>query len=201
MNWLAHWLTQYGYAGLFSLLVLGIVGLPVPDETLLVFCGYLIWRGHLKSELTFLSGFAGSACGISLSYWIGRKYGRHFVHRYGRYLHITPRRLNRVTRWFHRIGVWVLMVGYFIPGVRHFTALVAGMSGIAYPRFAAFAYPGAAVWVLSFLTLGYFVGERWEHTSAAVHKWVLIASLCGGAAAAIFWWLRERAKRRGDQSN
>lgn len=193
MNWLFDWLSQYGYVGLFSLLVLGIVGVPVPDETLLVFCGYLIWRGHLKPDLTFLSGFGGSICGISLSYFIGRKYGRRFVHRYGRYLHITPARLHRVTRWFHRIGIWVLTVGYFIPGVRHFTALVAGMSEVSYLRFAVFAYLGAAIWVSSFLALGYFVGERWEHTSATVHKWILIVSLCGGAVLGIWWWLRKRS--------
>ena len=54
--------------GDFFLLVLGIVGLPVPDETLLTFSGYLVYQGHLSLPLTFLSGFAGSACGITLSY-------------------------------------------------------------------------------------------------------------------------------------
>jgi membrane protein DedA with SNARE-associated domain len=192
MQWLFTWLSHYGYAGLFCLLVLGIVGLPVPDETLLVFCGYLIWRGRLRSELTFLAGFTGSACGISMSYFIGRRFGRKFVHYYGRYFRMSHEHMHRVNRWFHRIGAWVLGIGYFVPGIRHFTALIAGMAHLSYPTFAVFAYPGAAVWVTTFLTIGYFGGERWEHTSAIFHRYVLIATLVGAAIVAVVWWLRRR---------
>ena len=73
------WITQYGYLAIFSLLVLGIVGLPVPDETLLTFTGYLVYQGHLSLPLALLSGFAGSACGITTSYRQaveGRPYAR-----------------------------------------------------------------------------------------------------------------------------
>ena len=69
------WIAQYGYLAIFSLLVLGIVGLPVPDETLLTFTGYLVFQGHLSLPMAFLSGFAGSACGITLSYVLGRTFG------------------------------------------------------------------------------------------------------------------------------
>ena len=70
-----QWIGQYGYIAIFSLLVLGIVGLPVPDETLLTFTGYLVFQGHLSLGLAFLSCFAGSACGITLSYILGRTFG------------------------------------------------------------------------------------------------------------------------------
>ena len=186
------WLAQYGYPGLFILLMFGIVGLPVPDETLLVFCGYLIWKGRLHPDLTFLSGFLGSCCGISLSYIIGRKFGRKTIHRYGKYVHLTPERLHRVTGWFHRIGAWVLTIGYFVPGARHFTALVAGITHLKYWKFAGFAYGGAAIWVATFLTLGYFVGEGWEHATAVVHRYLLIG--CGVCAVlgAIAWWIHKK---------
>lgn len=191
------WLAHYGYAGLFLLLMFGIVGLPIPDETLLVFCGYLIWRGRLHFGLTFLAAFLGSGCGITLSYVIGRRFGRKVIHKYGRFIRLTPERLHRVTRWFHRIGGWVLTGGYFIPGVRHFTALVAGISHLRYWKFAAFAYPGAAIWVATFLTLGYFVGEGWEHASAVVHRYLMIGGAICAVLAAIGWfvyrtWVRHR---------
>src|SRR5260370_16420295 len=76
------WIAQYGYLAIFSLLVLGIVGLPVPDETLLTFSGYLVYQGHLSLPLAFLSAFAGSACGITLSYILGRTFGLKLIHRY-----------------------------------------------------------------------------------------------------------------------
>ena len=190
------WVSHYGYAGLFSLLVLGIVGVPVPDETLLVFCGYLISKGRLHPLWTFLAGFGGSACGISLSFVIGRTAGYHAVLRWGRYVHITPYRLERVHRWFEKIGDWLLFVGYFIPGVRHFTALIAGTSKLEYRIFALFAYAGAAAWVASFLSLGYFVGEDWQAALALVHKYTLELAVCLAVLAAFGWWIYRKKRAR-----
>lgn len=186
------WVSHYGYAGLFGLLLLGILGLPIPDETLLIFSGYLIYRGRFQPALTFVTGFSGSCCGISLSYIIGRTLGYGFVHRYGRHLRITEARIDRIKGWFHRIGDWLLTIGYFVPGVRHFTALVAGLSHLEYRTFAAFAYSGAAIWVATFLTIGYFVGEAWQSASKLAERYVLLIALAGAALAAIVWWIRQR---------
>jgi membrane protein DedA with SNARE-associated domain len=76
------WITQYGYLAIFSLLVLGIVGLPVPDETLLTFTGYLVYSGHLSLPIAYAAAFCGSACGITLSYALGRWFGLSLIHRY-----------------------------------------------------------------------------------------------------------------------
>jgi len=192
MESLLGWLSHYGYAGLFALLVLGIVGLPVPDETLLVFSGYLISQGRLHPLLTFLAGFGGSICGISLSYTIGRTLGHPFVRRYGRYVHLTETRVELVHRWFQRVGNWLLAIGYFIPGVRHFTALIAGMSELEYAAFARFAYAGAAIWVAAFLLLGYFVGEHWREAISLVHRYTLAFAAVLVAVALLVWWIRRR---------
>ncbi len=66
-----EWISAYGYFGIFVLLMLGIVGLPIPDETLLVFSGYLIFRGKLHPTGVFVAAFSGSASGISISYLLG----------------------------------------------------------------------------------------------------------------------------------
>lgn len=192
MDAVLGWLSQYGYAGLFGLLMFGIVGLPVPDETLLVFSGYLISQGRFSPLLTFLAAFTGSVCGISLSYTIGRTLGNPFVLRYGKYLHVTEVRLGRVRRWFQHIGEWLLMAGYFIPGVRHFTALVAGMSKLQYRTFAIFAYTGAAIWVSVFLSIGYFVGENWQAVMAIVHRFTLASITLAMLVIVLVWWLRKR---------
>jgi membrane protein DedA with SNARE-associated domain len=192
MESLLNWLAQHGYTGLFFLLMLGILGLPIPDETLLLFCGYLIYKGRLAATPAFLFGFAGSVCGITLSYVLGLKFSREVIYCYGKYLRITPQHVEDVTGWFSRFGLWLLSVGYFIPGVRHFTALVAGMSRLSVRRFAAYAYPGAAVWVSTFLILGYVFGERWEHTSELVHRYSLIAAGVLAAAAVLVWLLKYR---------
>jgi membrane protein DedA with SNARE-associated domain len=187
---------QYGDIALFLLLVVGIIGLPVPDETLLTFAGYLIYKGHLHFPTTLAAAFAGSVCGITGSYLIGRTGGLYVIHKYGRYVRITPERLEYVHAWFERVGRWGLFFGYFIPGVRHFTALVAGTSMLEYPIFALFAYSGGLVWVSTFLTLGYFLGEEWSRIGKQIQGRAEEIAIVVVAIALIAFGIRYWRKRR-----
>jgi membrane protein DedA with SNARE-associated domain len=190
-----HWLAVYGPAALFVLLFLGVFGLPVPDETLLTFAGVLVRQGDLHFGTAYLAAVCGSVGGITLSYTIGRTLGLGFVDRFGRWLHVTRDDLARVEAWFEHSGRWLLTFGYFIPGVRHFTAIVAGSSRLPPPVFARFAYSGAAVWSLSFMTLGWYVGPAWETALATAHRHLIVVVgivLTVAAAYVVLhrWWLR-----------
>jgi membrane protein DedA with SNARE-associated domain len=189
--------SQYGDFALFFLLIFGIIGLPVPDETLLTFAGYLIFKGHLHFPTTLAAAFAGSVCGITGSYVIGRTGGLFVIHKYGRYVHITPERLDYVHAWFERVGRFGLFFGYFIPGIRHFTAIIAGTSALEFPVFAVFAYSGALVWVSTFLTLGYFLGEEWrrigKHVQDRAEEIALVVVVLALIAFGIRYWMKRRA--------
>lgn len=191
-----QWVATYGYVAIFFLLVLGIVGLPVPDETLLTGCGFLVYQGHLHLIPTLISAFAGSACGITCSYLIGKTVGWKFLHsRPGRLLHISDDNIRRVHDWFNRIGHWALMAGYFIPGVRHFTAIVAGTSKLEWPSFALFAYSGALLWVCTFMFIGYHFGPQWIQILELVERNLKLASIVLGAVVAaylVFRWLKRK---------
>jgi membrane protein DedA with SNARE-associated domain len=189
------WITQYGYFAIFFLLVFGIIGLPIPDETLLTFSGYLIYKGHLSLPLAFVSALAGSASGITISYQLGRLFGHRVLLRYGKYLHLPEERLDRAHAWFARIGHWALTFGYFIPGVRHITAYAAGIADVAPHQFAIFAYTGTVLWVSTFLSLGYLLGERWEAVEKNIHYylvWVAVAMVVA-AVGYLVWrkWMRK----------
>jgi membrane protein DedA with SNARE-associated domain len=190
------WVAAHGYPIIFLLLMGGVVGIPIPDETLLVGCGVLIGRGTLHPWPAFFSAVAGSWCGISLSYTIGRTLGTSAVSRYGKRLHITEERLARVHHWFDRIGKWTLFVGYFFAGVRHFTALTAGTSKLGFPSFAAYAWSGGAVWVATFLILGYYLGDNWKLVAELLHRDIGFASVVLIAAALVIVVLRELVRRR-----
>jgi membrane protein DedA with SNARE-associated domain len=182
-----HWVATYGYAAIFTLLVLGIVGLPVPDEFLLTGCGFLIYQNDLRPVPAFLSALAGSMSGITCSYIIGRTIGWKFLHsRFGRFLHISDARIRSVHDWFDRIGHWALLIGYFIPGVRHFTAIVAGTSKLELRSFAMYAYSGAAVWVSTFLFIGYHFGRRWNEILALVEHHLTLASMGAGVLILLY---------------
>jgi membrane protein DedA with SNARE-associated domain len=144
---------------LFFLLALGIVALPIPDETLLVLSGALVANGILHLHSTVLSAIAGSLTGITLSYLLGATGGSLLVQRYGGWFGVTPERLAKAKNWFTHLGKWALFLGYFIPGVRHFSGFTAGITGVGYRHFALFAYTGGIFWISLFLSLGYFFGD------------------------------------------
>lgn len=194
MDNILGWISHYGYFGIFSLLILGIVGLPVPDETLLVICGTLIAKGRLTLPGAALSALAGSMGGITISYFIGRLTGYEFVHRWGKYVHFTEERQKKVQAWFDRLGHWLLTVGYFIPGVRHFTALMAGLSSLPYRTFATYAYPGAVLWVSTFITLGYILGDNWEQVLERIHRSILLIAIGAAIIGAGIYLYRRRTK-------
>ena len=194
---LLHWVHGYGPAALFVLLFLGVFGLPVPDETLLTFTGVLIREGELHFVPAYIAAVLGSMGGISLSYSIGRVFGLGVVDRFGRWMHVTRKDLGRVEGWFERSGRWLLTFGYFVPGVRHFTAIVAGSSRLPAHVFARFAYAGAAMWALTFITLGWYVGPAWEAALARAHRHIgilVVAIVVVGGGYAI--WHRWRLRRR-----
>jgi membrane protein DedA with SNARE-associated domain len=188
------WIAHYGYLAIFFLLVFGVIGLPIPDETLLTFSGYLIYKGDFSPPLAFAAALAGSATGITISYVLGRSFGLALLHRYGKYLHLTPGRLDRAHAWFERIGHWALTFGYFIPGVRHLTAYAAGIAEVRPPQFALFAYTGSILWVSTFLSLGYFLGERWESVQKNIDRYLIGFSI--GIAILLAVYLIWRKWRR-----
>lgn len=156
---LSLWLIHYGSFALFFLLTLGIIALPIPEETLMVLAGILMHKGLLHIPPTVIATYAGSICGISISYLLGRTLGNYFIHKYGSWIGLTEQRLQQAHSWFERFGKWALLIGYFIPGVRHFTGFSAGVTKLEYKQFAIFAYVGAILWGTLFLSLGYFFGN------------------------------------------
>jgi len=185
-------LAHYGYFAIFALLMLGIVGPLIPDETILVLSGIAVHRGQLDIGTTVTVGFAGSLCGITLSYVLGRTGAIYVLERYEPLNRWVGRHLPQVEGWFQRYGKWTLFFGYFIAGVRHFTALTAGMSKVRAGTFALYAYPGGLVWVICFVSIGYYLGEEWERLSRGFNRGALIVAGIAAAIALGGWFLRKK---------
>lgn len=186
-------IAHYGYIGIFGALVLGIIGLPVPDEILMTFSGYLISKGELHYFPTLIVSVLGSFIGMSASYFIGHKFGYPLLEKYGRKIHITNEKLDSTQHWFNRFGKFALTIGYFIPGVRHLTAYSAGISKWSYRVFSLYAAPGAMIWAFTFITLGTYLGEHWRAVTETIHRYLVIGLALLIASALIIWFVR-RAK-------
>jgi membrane protein DedA with SNARE-associated domain len=165
---------EYGYLGLFISMALGIFGLPIPDETILTFAGYLVSQKDLILIPTILSSFLGSITGISISFFLGHTLGIRALNKGRSLLHITEKHLDKTKKWLEGYGSWVILFGYFIPGVRHITAIIAGSTKTKYSKFAFFAYVGGFLWSITFILLGYSVGNKWMEIIEQIHKHILL---------------------------
>jgi membrane protein DedA with SNARE-associated domain len=199
-SYLTSWLIKYGSFVLFVMLSLGIIALPIPEETLMVVAGILMHKGKLNIPLTIFFAYAGAICGISMSYLIGRTAGNFLLQRYGGWVGITPEKLEKAHNWFERLGKWLLVVGYFIPGIRHLTGFCAGTTYMKFSHFAIYAYCGAILWVSTFLITGYFLGtyclslyERLESIDIILIGLGLAALAIGGFI--IYWRMRKSKKK------
>ncbi|KEF37311.1 putative membrane-associated protein [Schinkia azotoformans MEV2011] len=153
------------------LLILGIVGIPIPDEFLLTYIGYNVYLEKLSYVLSLGSVFIGAIIGISISYVLGIKLGSPFLHKFGPRLHFTEKRIETTHRLFEKFGPYLLFIGYFIPGVRHITAYLAGINTMSFKKFALFAYTGAVFWGFTFITLGRTLGKNWHRVEFMIDQY------------------------------
>ena len=132
--------------------------------------------------------------GITLSYGLGRVAGLGLLRHYGERLHLKWTVVTSVEEWFERVGKWLLTGGYFVPGVRHVTAIVAGATKVPVWTFMVFAYTGALLWVSCFLAIGYVLGDEWRGLVADIHRHLLRACLLLALIAGgyVFWRTRRR---------
>src|SRR5262245_40899498 len=122
-NLFAHW----GYLAVIVLVVLGNVGLPVPEETVLLWAGYLAWTGELSLSLVILVAVTGAVGGDNVGYGIGRHCGRAALHRHGWRVGATPAGLATMERLVARYGAAAVFVARFLPGLR---CLAGPLSGV-----------------------------------------------------------------------
>lgn len=157
---LIHWIDVHGAFTLFVLLALGIIGLPIPDETLLIISGTLIAQGIIPLPQAIFFALLGTITGISVSFLIGRVVSQAMIHLAMKKLKVNFKHWYRIESWYQRYGKWTLTIAYFVPGVRHLSGIVAGLMELPYKQFAFFAYSGAVLWCGLFLSIGYIFGEQ-----------------------------------------
>ena len=105
---------------------------------------------------------------------------------------VPPERQEKMHKFFEGYGHWSLTFGYFVPGVRHFSAVFAGMSDLKWPVFARFAYAGSIIWVTTFLGIGYLLGDAWESALENLHRTIGIAAVVLAAGGVLAFYIRRR---------
>ncbi|MBZ9637624.1 DedA family protein [Clostridium sp. FP1] len=155
-------LNNYGNIVLPISLILELIALPLPGEAMLTYCGVLVNQGKMSWILSVFVASIGAIIGVTLSYFIGGILGTPFFEKYGHYVHMDKKNLDKVSVWFEKYGNKLLVVTYFIPGVRHITGYFSGITKISHKKFALYSYVGAIIWTSTFISLGSLFGANWE---------------------------------------
>jgi len=164
-----HFLESWGYLAVFILSLISSMGVPVGAEVAIIFGGVLAsgqlhGEGHpLNLVLVIVAATAAEIIGSFAGYVIGRCGGRPLVDRLGRYVLLTHRDLDRAEAWFDRRGEPVVLFGRFIPLLRSFVSLAAGLGEMALAKFALYTFIGCAIWCTALTSLGYSLGSSYNH--------------------------------------
>ena len=177
---ISHW----GYLAIFLFVLLGNLGLPVPEESILLLAGYLTWQGDLRLPLVLAVGILSAIAGDNLGYWIGRRYGQEAIERFGQRVLLTHERIEATRRFVTRYGAFGVFAGRFIPGLRFMAGPLAGSAGLRPPVFMIANALGAAVYAPAMVAAGYAVGyglgdyvKQFERAVGRVEHVVLIAAI------------------------
>lgn len=189
-------LQALGYPGIAAMVGLESTGLPLPGETTLLAASYLAATGHLSLPLVIGSAALGAIVGDSVGYFVGRRGGRRFLERYGKYVGITPEKLGRADDYFSRHGAKTVFFGRFVALLRVLAGPLAGASGMSYRRFLAANVAGAVTWAAMMGTLAFFFGKPVAAVLSSLGVWALLALAIFVIARFAFKRIRSRGMRR-----
>ena len=189
---------NYGYLIVFFGVVLGTMGIPFPSAAVLLAAGVLVQQNHLGLRGAIVFGILGAIVGNQIGYWIGYQAGRPFVLRWGRYVKLTPERLERVEGLFARHGGMAVFAARFFSVSRVLEALVAGTSRMRWGTFVFYSVLGGAVWATAVVLVGYFFGESWVSAQHWSGRAPLVLVLILGMALGfylVYRWITPRSSR------
>lgn len=190
-NWLANW----GYLGIFVCVFAGNLGIPVPEETVMLVAGFLAGRAILDLRWVYvvvvLSAVSGDCCG----FFIGRHGGQRIIMRLASRYETIRHRYERLQLFFHTHGSKAVFMARFIAGVRFMAGPMAGAAGMPFLRFLGWNVLGAIVWCSVVVTIGELVGDQLYRVAEVAHnfqRWIALAALLICLLFWFFWWRDRR---------
>jgi membrane protein DedA with SNARE-associated domain len=204
---------DYGLYAVFLLMLVDAV-LPAASEIVMLYAGAVAAGAFAGQTVTLFgariestpwayvamagAGTIGYLGGSILGWALGRYGGRPYLERHGRWLHVTPDKLDRAEAWFARYGDAAVLVARVVPVVRSFISIPAGIAGMPLPRYTLLSIPGSAVWCLAIAGVGVALGTGWErfHHGWRYADYAVLALVVGGVLFLAWRARQKRARRR-----
>ncbi|MBU6336924.1 MAG: DedA family protein [Acidobacteria bacterium] len=197
---LADWATtvvgDLGLPGIFVLMTLESACIPIPSEPTMLFAGFNVDQGTYSFAAAVSVAVAANVVGSWIAYGVGR-FGRYeLIQEHGKWLHITPARLEQAERWFEKYGGAAVFFSRMLPIVRTFISLPAGVAKMPFGRFTLYTFLGCIPWMAGLVFLGMTVDKNWEKWRDKLHyiDYLVIAAIVIGAVWLFIRWRRNRGK-------
>lgn len=190
-------ISAMGYPGIVLLMAIESACIPLPSEIIMPFAGYLAYTGEFNLLMAATMGAIGCNLGSVVAYSAAYHGGRPFINRWGRWLLISPRDVDRAERFFARYGSITIFIGRLLPVVRTFIAVPAGLARMPLLKFHVYTFVGSWLWCYALAYVGYALGEAWNtdpRLRAFLHQFdvVIVAVLLSLGIWHVWRHLRER---------
>lgn len=163
---LAHRVQQIvsdlGYPGLFLLITLESTLVPIPSELVMPFAGALAQKGEFSLPVVLVINSVAALFGSAICYWLGRIGGKPILMRYGKFILVRPKDIERTEAYFARHGKATILIGRFLPVVRHIISVPAGIARMPLVPFFTQTFIGATIWGTVLIMIGYELGAQWD---------------------------------------
>ncbi len=196
--WLTDTIGQWGYPGIVMLMALESSFFPFPSEVVIPPAAYLAASGKMNIGMVVLCGTLGSLLGAVFNYWFALKFGRLFFEKYGRYLLVSPKSLEKADRFFERHGHISTFIGRLLPGIRQYISLPAGLARMNIFIFCTATALGAGIWVLILAGMGYWFGRNEQLVLQNLH-WATLILMVGCGVIVFFYWRTWQSHTRRTQ--
>ncbi|NJR31720.1 MAG: DedA family protein [Chamaesiphon sp. CSU_1_12] len=196
VEWINNLMGSLGYLGIGLLMFLENLFPPIPSELIMPLAGFTVAQGKMNFGLAVLAGTVGTMAGTYAWYYLGRlvNYQRlqAWTKRYGKWIGVTSKDIDRVNDWFNKYGVRAVFFGRMVPGIRTLISLPAGMNQMPLLSFTIYSTIGTFIWTLALTAAGFLLGDNYasiEQYLAPVSK-LVIFGLLGLLGYAIFKKMR-----------
>lgn len=170
-------LLSLGYAGIFYLMALDSMMVPAASEAILTLAGVLCFEGRFNLAAVIIIATIASLLGSTVSWLIGKYGGRSFLEKYGRFVLIRKKEIERGDAFFREHGESAVFFGRIIPLVRTYISLPAGIALMGYRRFIIFTFGGTIVFVTLLTLLGYELGSSLSSVNSALNYFNGVAAI------------------------
>jgi len=186
-----------GYAGIFILMALESVLIPIPSEVTMTFAGYLASTGAFSLFWVIFVGAFANLVGSLAAYWLGRwgqeRVVRKVIRNYGKYVLITEHEFDRAEKWFRKYGPNITFFSRLLPIVRTFISLPAGIAEMNIIRFSLFAFLGSFLWSAFLAYIGFVLGKNWNSLHGYYQRFEYL--IVGGFAVLVLWYIFHKIRK------